>query len=174
MSYIYISQNRIVESGQPPAGAQPFSTRATTLLPPQIGALHRSFHAWGELGHAPGPVEPARLWLGKDDSLIVHRADSEALAPFSYPTYARDLAAWLVLLDKWMETFVVIARARATWSPQQLASALPFATPAYLPAALLTDDRDNWQRVARALAATAADGPLRGTPADRHWKEVTF
>lgn len=172
MSYVYISQDTFVESVQPPDGAQPFLERASALLPPQIGALHRSFSLWGQLGIAPGPVVPERLWIGPGNSLVVRCLAGETLVAYTYAGYVRDLAAWFVLLDKWMETFVVIARARATWSAPELASALPFATPAYLPPALLADGRDNWLRVARALAASAADGPLKGRPEDRHWQEL--
>lgn len=172
MNYVYISQNRVVESPKPPPGAQPFADRAGALLPPQISTLHDSFFQWGKVGYAPGPIVPGRLWIGPDDSLVVHCADGDELAPYTYSGYVRDLAAWLVLLDTWMETFVVIARARSTWPAAELASALPFATPAYLPPSLLADGRSNWQRVAQALAATAADGPLKGRPEDRHWKEI--
>jgi hypothetical protein len=85
---------------------------------------------------------------------------------------ALDLAAWLVLLDKWMETFVVISRARATWTPLELAGALRFTTPPYLPAPLTTEPPDNWTRVAHALSVAIVDGPLAGAPQDRHWQNV--
>ena len=45
-----------------------------------------------------------------------------APAPIAHVGLAQELAAWLVMLDKWMETFVVIARARAVWNADELAN----------------------------------------------------
>jgi hypothetical protein len=65
---------------------------------------------------------------------------------------APDLASWIVLLDKWMATQEVIESARAVWSSQELATALPFVTPAFLPASLVSFPPQNWVRAARAIA----------------------
>ena len=59
-----------------------------------------------------------------------------------------------------METFVVIARARAVWSVQELAGALTFTSKPFLPAALVYMPPDNWERVALALATAIGDGAL--------------
>lgn len=172
MPFFYIAEGGLERATEPPAGSQSFAERARHLLPPQISELHSGFYAWGAAGFAPGPIAPARLWLDAQNRLIVRGAGDDAPRPLSQTGLAPDLAAWLVLLDKWMETFVVVARARAQWSVTELASALPFATPAYLPSALTTTPPDNWQRVAGALAAAVADGPLQGRPSDRHWREA--
>jgi hypothetical protein len=83
---------------------------------------------------------------------------------------AQELAAWLVLLDKWMETFVVIARARSIWSVQELAGALTFTSRPFLPAAIVHMPPDNWERVAQALAQAVGEGPLRGSShLEKHW-----
>jgi hypothetical protein len=69
-----------------------------------------------------------------------------------------------------METFVVIARARAIWSVQELAGALTFTSKPFLPISLLYMPPDNWERVAMALANAVGDGALRGgVQSDQHW-----
>jgi hypothetical protein len=80
---------------------------------------------------------------------------------------APDMATWFVLLDKWMETFVVIARARTVWTPNELASAMTFVNPMWLPKSLLAQPPNNWVRVVRALAVAVSDGPLQGTQAQQ-------
>jgi hypothetical protein len=72
---------------------------------------------------------------------------------------APSLAAWFVMLDKWMETYVVLARARTIWSVDELCSALTFLTPAFLPDKLVAHPPNNWERVAQALAIVIADSP---------------
>jgi hypothetical protein len=54
----------------------------------------------------------------------------------------------------------------------ELAAALPFTAPVYLPPPLLALPPQNWGRVALALATAVADGPLKGGAGrrDRHWQ----
>jgi hypothetical protein len=172
MSFFYIADGTLTSTTALPPQAHPFTERARQLLPPQISTLHEGFQAWGGAGYSPGPIAPDRLWLTERNQLMVHSAKGSAPRPLMQTGLAADLAAWLVLLDKWMETFVVVARARAVWSVAELAGALTYTTPAYLPPALVKIPPDNWQRVARALAIAVADGPLRGRPSDRHWQEA--
>lgn len=169
MHYYRVHNGRIEKEYHVPAEGKSFVRAAEELLPPQITTLHEEFHAWGGLGVSPGPVLPHRIWLGKQDELYIHFPGDDEPDPLSAVGIAPDLAAWLVLLDKWMETFVVIARARAVWTPLELAGALRFCTPAYLPPQLITTLPNNWARVAHALAVTVADEPLAGAPQDRHW-----
>lgn len=154
---------------QPPAGSAPLVVQGAALLPPLISDLHRNFAAWAATGSSPGPVCAQRLWIGRDGSLAWRYEPDEQPRPLSHTGLAADLAAWLVLLDKWMETFVVVARARSVWSPTQLAGALTFMTPTYLPPELLAQPPDNWVRTAQAVALAVADGPLTGESANRHW-----
>jgi hypothetical protein len=170
MRYFSIQAQRLIQTNQPPAGHQPLLSNPQLLLPPLIGALHRSFAAWGAAGYSPGPITPPRVWISPAGTL--------AFAGVTQPPrllqigLAPDLAAWLVLLDKWMETFVVVARARNVWGVQELAAALIFLTPAFLPPALIQHTPDNWARVAAALARAVADGPLAGGSQDRHWRHA--
>src|SRR5690606_11664069 len=82
-----------------------------------------------------------------------------------------DIASWLVLLDKWMDTFVVVARARTVWTPNELAGAMIFVNPMWLPKALVAQPPNNWLRVVQALAAAVADRPLQGETNNRHWQK---
>ncbi len=144
--------------------------RTDWLLPPVITNLHQNFQAWGALGYSPGPITPNRIWLNADGALaFVRNCQPKPLLAIGP---APDLAAWLVLLDKWMETFVVVARARAVWNVPTLAGALSFMSPAFLPSALVMYPPNNWTRVAHALAVALADRPLAGAPTDRHWHQV--
>lgn len=159
---------------QPPAGLRPLATLRNELLPPVISRLHGSLHAWGELGLAPGPITPERIWCNTEGALAFAFERGTAPQPLTHVGLAQELAAWFVLLDKWMETFVVIARARAVWSVQELAGALTFTSPPFLPAALLYMPPDNWARVATALAEAVGDGELMGGPrTEQHWQSAT-
>lgn len=169
MSFFAVRNQALEHSKQPPAGATPLSLQGAALLPPLISALHENFAAWAEVGLCPGPVHAERLWIGRDGTPFFRFAPESGPQLLRQVGLAPDLAAWLVLLDQWMETFVVVARARNVWSPAQLAAALPYTSPAFLPPALIAHDGDNWQRVAVALALAVADGPLRGAPTNRHW-----
>jgi hypothetical protein len=143
-----------------PASAAPIAAVQQQMLPPQITELHRRFRAWGDAGMSPGPVTPARTWCGADGRLFFKFEDAHSPQPLTHVGLARELAAWLVMLDLWMETFVIVARARTVWSIGELAAALSFTTPAFLPPALATAGANPWQRVALALARAAAEGPL--------------
>lgn len=157
------------ETGAPPDGSQPIEQAASLLLPPLVTRLHISFRAWQQAGLSPGPVIPRRLWIAADGGLAVRFAGGQRPQPL-YPVGAHaGLAAWLVLLDRWVETFVVIARARSLWTTAELAGALSFTTPSLLPPDLLRMNPNNWERVAQALAQAVADGPLPEGHTDSHW-----
>lgn len=153
----------------PPPGSRPLLMATEWLLPPLISDLHKNFHAWNVAGLSPGVIVPERIWLQTDGSLAFSFTGDEAPRPQSPVGACAGLAAWLVLLDKWMETFVVIARARSVWTVSELAGALSFTSPALLPEPVLSLQPNNWERVARALAAAVADGPMTAEPQNRHW-----
>lgn len=169
MPYYSIQGSQLIGQPQPPAGTEIFASNVKRLLPPLITTLHRSFRAWGDAGYSPGPPVPERIWFGVDGTLAFRFAETNHPPPLLQVGAAPDLAAWLVLLDKYMETFVVIARARAVWSVAELAGALTFTTPAFLPPTLVKQWPENWARVASALAQAVADRPLVGGSQDRHW-----
>ncbi len=170
---LYTIRNQTVFShAQPPAGLRPIASLRNELLPPAISQLHESLHAWGEMGLSPGPITPDRIWCSTEGALAIAFDYNAAPRPLAHVGMAQELAAWLVLLDKWMETFVVIARARAVWSVQELAGALTFTSRPFLPAALIYMPPDNWARVAAALAAAVGDGALAGgAQSEQHWQE---
>lgn len=155
---------------QPTSSYVPLWGNTERLLPPVVGSLHRHLWAWGQAGLSPGPLAAERVWLGPEGALAIAFTSHEKPKPLLQVGLAPDLAVWLVLLDKWVETFVVIARARAVWSPGDLAAALTFVSPAFLPRRLVQQPPDNWVRVAEALAQAVADGPLVGDSQDRHWR----
>lgn len=183
------AQGNLREATAPPAGSQTIAQATALLLPPLISSLHNHFHAWQRAGLSPGPVVAERMWVDPAGELSIEFKETQhptAIYPVgayqvgAYPVGAyrvgamQGLAAWLVLLDKSVETFVVIARARAVWSPAELAGALSFTTPSLLPAQLVRTAPNNWERVAQALALAVADGPLDGgrrtdAHTDRHW-----
>ncbi len=175
MGYYFVAQERIVYTPKPPLGMKPLKHNLARLLPPLIGALHTSFRAWGVAGYSPGPITPNRVYFNEQGNIAFAFAfdDEERPLPLLQAGAGRDLAAWLVLLDKWMETYVIIARARMVWNLHELASALSFLSPAFLPVRLAAHPpNDNWERVAIALSITLADGPLRGAPTDQHWQRA--
>ena len=155
--YFEANNGQLVATVTPPAGVAPIATLQQHLLPPQIGELQRSFAAWATSGMSPGLVTPARTWCNADGRLFFIFEGGHTPQPLTHVGLARELAAWLVMLDQWMETFVVVARARSVWRNEELAAALSFMTTAFLPPALATA---NWQRVAGALAHVVAEGPL--------------
>lgn len=172
MSYYYsIEQDRLVYTQKPPVGMKPLKHNLALLLPPLIGKLHASFRAWQVVGYSPGTIVPNRVYFNDQGQLAFEFESPYRPLPVSPMGASRDLAAWLVLLDKWMETYVIMARARMVWNVQELASALPFVSPAFLSARLTAHPpHDNWERVAVALSITLADGALRGAPTDQHWQ----
>jgi hypothetical protein len=169
--FYQVQQGVLRPSTQPDPGLKPINQAGATLLPPAIGELHWAFRQWGELGLSPAPVTAERVWVSLAGALAFHFAPGAAPRPLTHVGLARELAAWLVLLDKWMETYVVVARARKVWRVEDLGGALTFVTPAFLPPALVSQPPDNWERVAHALAIVALDGPMdESAHAERHWK----
>ena len=170
MSYYRIVDGVVVQSNEPPTGAKLLKHNLKLLLPPLITELHHSFRAWGLAGVSPGPVIARRTYFNAQGELAFHFLDGSRPRPLMQVGLAPNLAAWFVMLDKWMETYVVLARARTIWSVNELFSALTFLTPAFLPDKLVAHPPDNWERVAQALAVAIADGPLTGAPTNRHWQ----
>jgi hypothetical protein len=164
MPYYFVRDNTLVAAAQPPAGAQRLAHLGKSLMPPIISELHCSLHKWGTLGKRPGLLTADRTWATPEGTLVVYFEEGQAPYPLLHVGMAPDMASWFVLLDKWMETFVVVARARMVWTPAQLASAMTFANPAWLPKALVAQPPNNWQRVVRALAVAVGEGPLQGAP----------
>ena len=129
MPYYFVRDDALVASAQPPAGAQRLAQLGSSLLPPVITELHRSLHTWGTLGKRPGLLTADRVWATPEGTLVVYFEDGQAPYPMLHVGMAPDMATWFVLLDKWMETFVVVARARTVWTPNELASAMIFVNP---------------------------------------------
>ena len=171
MPYIIAEESGFSHHTHPPAGMTRLSNSSKILSPPLTGALHTSFRTWSQLERSPGVLNPDRVWIDDQGRIAFQFVRGAEPQPLNHVAAAPDLAAWLVLLDKWMETYVVVARARTIWNISELGAALPFVAPAYLPPSLIAFPPDNWQRVAYALATALADGPLAGTPHDRHWKQ---
>ena len=177
MSYFSVVDGSLHHTMLPPEDAVRVADGPPFLLPPLISAAHAAFKAWGDAGWSPGPLTPARVWLTPAGVPVVEFRGTQRPAPILHVGVAPDLAAWLVMLCQSMEIFVVIARARAVWTPEELAGALSFMTPAYLPPALVRrsgvdGDAALWTAVASALAQAVADGPLAGTHQDRHWQQA--
>ena len=166
MPYYFVRDGSFVAVAQPPAGAQRLAQLGNSLLPPVITELHRSLQQWGVLDKRPGLLTADRVWATPTGTLVVYFEDGQAPYPMLHVGMAPDMATWFVLLDKWMETFVVVARARTIWTPAELASAMTFINPLWLPKALVAQPPNNWERVVRALAVALADGPLQGAPAE--------
>lgn len=168
--YYWIEDQQLVYHKALPAGIKPLKHNLGLFLPPLISKLHASFHLWGELGYSPGPLSDRKVYFDEQGRLAFGFSEKEQPHPLPQVGVGPDLAAWLVLLDKWMETYVVIARARMMWNLYELASALSFLTPAFLPAKLVAHPPDNWERVAIALAIAVADGAVGGAPTNQHWQ----
>lgn len=161
--YFWIDGTTVRSAGAAPSALRPLAAWMAEQQPSLISAWHRSFKAWADLGLSPGLAAPSRVWVGPDGALAFRFAPNEQPQPISHVGQARELASWLVLLDKWLETSVVVARARAVWSEVELGGALSFTTPAFLPHALVAMPPDNWERVAMALAAGVAESSLFGS-----------
>jgi len=170
MSYYSVHNGQLVDYSQLPTNSLPFRDGIQRVLPPQISTLHQQICAWGQSSLSPGPLDPQRIWLTQADEMIFSFPRKRKPDPLMHVGAAPDLAAWLVLLDMWMETFVVVARARAIWRVNELASALSFMTPGFLPDAV-NALAPNWEQMAHAIALAVADGPFAGAPEDRHWRE---
>ncbi len=126
------------------------------MRPELISDLHRSFARWTGARLSIGPVLPHRLWINQS-GLVAVRFAAGAPDPLPEVGAGEELAQWLLLLAKWMETYVVLARARAVWSTPELAAALPFLSPCMLPRPLAQLPPDNWEEVASGLAAIVLD-----------------
>lgn len=168
MPFYFIRDQRLVSAEQPPAGAQPLAQLSATLLPPIVTELHRSLHTWGTLDKRPGLLTADRTWATPGGTLVLRFEEGQEPYPLLHVGMALDIASWLVLLDKWMDTFVMVARARTVWTPTELAGAMIFVNPMWLPKALVAQPPNNWLRVVQALAVALADGPMQGKPAKRH------
>ncbi len=151
---------QIVSLGHPPQ-SRPIAAAVEWMRPELISDLHRGFARWAEARLSTGPVLPHRLWIDQAGLVAVRFASG---APQRLPEVGagEELAQWFVLLAKWMETYVVLARARTVWSTPHLAAALPFLSPCMLPRPLAQLPPDNWEEVACGLAATVLDSPVLG------------
>lgn len=175
--YKMIRGGAVWSTSTPPEGTQNILLASDLLLPPLITELHRSLKSWSDAGLSPGAIEPARVFINGAGRIAFAFADgaSPARLPQNIGA-APDIAGWLLLLDKWMETFVVMARARHVWTPTELGAALPFVSPVYQSPALIELPPVNWARVGRAVAEAVIDGPLKGGeegegPENKHWQK---
>ena len=146
----------LIESRGHPPQSRPIAAGVEWIGPELISDLHRSFARWTEARLSTGPVLPHRLWIDRSGLVAIRFATG---APDRPPEVGagEELAQWFVLLSKWMETYVVLARAGAIWSKPALAAALPFLSPCMLPRPLAQLPPDNWEEVARGLAAIVLD-----------------
>ena len=122
--------DQIVSPSHPPH-SRPIPAAVEWLYPDLISDLHHSFAHWTTAELSTGPVVPHRLWIDRT-GLIAVRFSADAPAPQPTVGAGEALAQWLVLMAKWMETYVVLARARSVWSLAELAAAFAvyFALPA--------------------------------------------
>ncbi|MCY4411101.1 MAG: hypothetical protein OXC27_11595 [Caldilineaceae bacterium] len=142
-----------------PPRSRPIAAAVEWLHPPIVSDLHRNFACWTAAQMSPGPVIPHRLWIDQAGTISV-RFPEEAPAPQPAVGAGEGLAQWLVLLSKWMEIHVVLARARSVWTIAELAGALPFTSQSLLPLQLAHFPPNNWEQVARGLAAIISDGAM--------------
>lgn len=154
--YWFDDENKLTASPCHPPHSRPIATGVEWLHPPIITNLHQSFAQWTKAEISPGPVVPHRLWIDQSGKIAV-RFNADEPVPQSAVGAGENLAQWLVLLSKWMETYVVLARARTVWTQAELAGALPFTSPSLLPRTLAQYPPDYWEQVARGLAAIVAD-----------------
>ena len=170
MSYFFVTNGQLHTTTDPPARAKLFKPNLKLLLPPLITELHQSLQAWTTIDLSPGPIIPRRIYFNDQGTLAFHFLHHSRPKPLMRVGLAPILASWLVLLDKWMETYVVLARARTVWSLEELSGALAFLSPAFLPDKLIAHPPNNWERIAQALAHVIADGQLSGQPTNQHWQ----
>jgi len=154
--YCAVIGGQVAATEQPEPGMQPLASLASGLSRVQVADLHHSFRAWGDACLSPGEMVAARTWVDADGRLAFAFANGKPPAALTHFGLARELAGWLVLLDKWVDTEIVIAEAQRVWSLEELGGALPFTTPVFLPVELVAQRPDNWERVAQALAAAVA------------------
>ncbi|MDE0199585.1 MAG: hypothetical protein OXK78_15385 [Caldilineaceae bacterium] len=156
MWYWYDDDKALKNSPIHPHLSRPIATAAEWLNPPIISILHSHFARWTTAQLSPGPVIPQRLWIDQGGAIAFRFASDE---PAALPEVGAGeaLAQWLVLLSKWMEIHVVLARARTVWSHAELVAALPFTTPPLLPPQLAQFPPNNWEQVARGLAASVSE-----------------
>lgn len=157
--YFWLDEHRLLSAWEPPAGMLPIDKLQFHIKPPLVTELHRRLRDWGDTGLSPGEIVPDRIWGDEQGALAFRFAGSTFPKPLTHVGLARELAAWLVMLDQWVETFVVVARARAVWPAAELAGALTFMTPVFLPPALQLSDPARWERMAVALAGAVGDIP---------------
>lgn len=137
MGYYRVKDGRLESLQTPPLAAKRLDQGASWLLLPLVSQLHHQFQTWAATGCSPGPVIPERVWINPQGELAFYFVHGRRPQPQMQVGLAPDLAAWLVLLDKWMDTFVVVARARTIWSVTQLGAALSFMSSAFLPKQLV-------------------------------------
>lgn len=163
MWYWYDDDNSLKTAPSHPPLSRPIATAVAWLNPPLISNLHNQFARWTTAQVSPGPVIPHRLWIDQEGGIAFRFV---ADAPVAMPAVGAGeaLAQWLVLISKWMEIHVVLARARTVWSPAELVGALTFTTPSLLPPQLVQFPPENWEQVARGLAASISEsGPAPST-----------
>ncbi len=165
--YWYDDESNLMASYSHPPGSRPIATAVEWLSPDLVSELHVRFSRWTSASMSPGPVIPHRLWIDQAGVLAV-RFPSEAPVPLPEVGAGEGLAQWLVLLSKWMEIHVVLARARPVWTVAEIAAALPFTSPSMLPRSLVQFPPDNWDQVAQGMAAIVADGSLPSNRQEDH------
>ncbi|MGL4650436.1 MAG: hypothetical protein ACRC1H_13595 [Caldilineaceae bacterium] len=152
-----IEQGRLRKMVALPTGLVPLVQWQPPSLAAAVESLHLSIRSWSEVRLSPGPMLPTRVFAGADGRVAFGAADEvEPTRLLVNVGPSPDIAGWLVLLAKWVETGAVLESASRVWTPVELAGALPFVTPAFLPAELVALPPDNWVRVARALAGVMA------------------
>lgn len=159
--YYFTTNQGLTATAAPPNESKPFRSAVEWIEPANLPQWHRSFQAWGDAHLSPGLVIPQRIWLAPDGVIAFHFGKDERPITQSAVGSHAGLAAWLVLLDKYIDTKQVIESACTVWSTVDLAGALAFTAPALLPAPLLTLSPQNWERLARALAQAVASRSLQ-------------
>jgi hypothetical protein len=155
--YYFTPSGGLSENRLPPAGSRPFLEAIAWVQPALLEPLNRSFHAWGAAHLSPGIVIAERIWITPDGTVAFQFEKTQRPAAQSAVGAQAGLAAWLVLLDKCIDTEVLLTYASRQWPARDLVGALPFTTPALLPAPLLQLPPNNWERVAKAVAKTVVN-----------------
>ncbi len=151
--YAINANGELDQQSQPPQGGRTIMAASEWLQPTLLTALHQSFRAWGMASLSPGVVTPERIWITPAGRVVFQFANGTKPTPQSSVGAQAGLSAWLVLLDKYLKPPIVVNTAAAIWPKSDLAGALIFTTPGLLPKVLVRLPPDNWERVARALAA---------------------